>query len=129
MIKHNPTLCFQYLFKSLELINAPYVGEGIYSSPLCILNPSAMHLLQVPRGTIIRNEEGEELTSLEEERDYYIAARGGSGGKGNHFYVSSTDTTPRTAQLGAAGEERTLFLELRVIADVGLVSLTELLSL
>ncbi|WAR12340.1 MTG2-like protein [Mya arenaria] len=75
----------------------------------------------VPLGTIVRSEEGTELTKLEEEQDYYIAVRGGCGGKGNLFYANSQDTTPRYAQEGAPGEERVLYFELKILADVGLI--------
>lgn len=76
---------------------------------------------KVPVGTIIRDEEGKELSSLEEEREYYIAARGGSGGKGNKNFATSEDTTPRYAEEGALGEERVLYLELKTMAHAGLV--------
>lgn len=64
---------------------------------------------------------GQVLTSLEDERDYYIAARGGAGGKGNHHFVSSTETIPQYAEQGGRGEERTLHLEMRMMAHAGLV--------
>ena len=51
----------------------------------------------------------------------YIASRGGSGGKGNHYFVEDTLQVPRFAQYGAEGEIRSLILELKVIAQVGLV--------
>ncbi|XP_052816915.1 mitochondrial ribosome-associated GTPase 2-like [Mya arenaria] len=83
---------------------------------------NADHLyVEVPLGTIVRSEEGTELTKLEEEQDYYIAVRGGCGGKGNLFYANSQDTTPRYAQEGAPGEERVLYFELKILADVGLI--------
>ncbi|XP_052230252.1 GTPase Obg-like [Dreissena polymorpha] len=77
--------------------------------------------IDVPRGTIVRTEDGAELSTLEEERDYYIAARGGAGGKGNAHFVSSADTTPRFAQEGALGEDRMLYVELKILAHVGLI--------
>lgn len=80
------------------------------------------NLLQVPLGTIIRDLEGKELSSLEGEREYYIVARGGSGGKGNQYFASSEDTTPRYAEEGAPGEDRVLYLELKIMAHAGLVT-------
>ena len=62
------------------------------------------------------------LANLEEEGDYYIAARGGAGGKGNSSFATSTDTAPHVAELGAEGESRELQVELRVMAHAGLVS-------
>ena len=61
------------------------------------------------------------LANLEEEGDYYIAARGGAGGKGNKNFATSTDTAPHVAELGAEGELRELQVELRVMAHAGLV--------
>ncbi|KAL4235149.1 GTPase of the mitochondrial inner membrane that associates with the large ribosomal subunit [Mactra antiquata] len=82
----------------------------------------AEHLYtEVPLGTIIRDQNGNELTSLDGEREYYIAACGGAGGKGNQHFVSSEDTTPRYAEEGAYGEDRTLYLELKTMAHIGLI--------
>ena len=78
--------------------------------------------LQVPVGTIVKDLEGKILTSLEKESDFYIAARGGSGGKGNHSFTTSLDTAPKYAEKGAAGEDRELNVELRTMAHAGLVS-------
>lgn len=67
------------------------------------------------------DETGQVLTNLEDEREYYIAARGGAGGKGNHHFASSTDTVPQYAERGGVGEDRVLYLEMRVMAHAGLV--------
>ena len=64
---------------------------------------------------------GKALTCLEDEREYYIAARGGAGGKGNHHFATSTDTVPQYSEDGGMGEERTLYLEMRMMAHAGLV--------
>ncbi|XP_045194088.2 mitochondrial ribosome-associated GTPase 2-like [Mercenaria mercenaria] len=76
---------------------------------------------EVPIGTVVRDEEGKELSSLDCEREYYIAARGGAGGKGNKNFASSEDTTPRYAEEGAPGEDRVLYLELKTMAHAGLI--------
>ncbi|XP_060597206.1 mitochondrial ribosome-associated GTPase 2-like [Ruditapes philippinarum] len=76
---------------------------------------------EVPLGTIIRDEEGRELCSLESESEYYIIARGGAGGKGNKCFATSTDTTPRYAEEGAQGEDRVVYLELKIMAHAGLI--------
>lgn len=76
---------------------------------------------QVPIGTTILDEDGKTLTALEEERDYYIAARGGAGGKGNSHFATSAETTPRFAEQGGEGEERILYLEMKTMAHAGLV--------
>src|SRR5205809_6632647 len=79
-------------------------------------------LLRVPCGTVIRNAETKELVAdLVEGGQRAMIARGGRGGLGNVHFATSTRQAPREAQKGEPGEERWLLLELRLIADVGLV--------
>jgi len=79
-------------------------------------------VLPVPLGTLVRDAEtGERLGELLEEGDELVVARGGRGGRGNASYVSSTHQTPREWEPGEWGEERRIELELKLIADVGLV--------
>ncbi|MDI6742447.1 MAG: GTPase ObgE [Smithella sp.] len=76
----------------------------------------------VPVGTIIKNfDTGEELADLCSPGHTFTAARGGIGGKGNAHFTSSTHQTPRFAQEGMEGEEFTLKLELKLLADVGII--------
>lgn len=75
----------------------------------------------VPCGTLVRDEEGRILADLVEPGQKFVAARGGRGGRGNTHFATSTRRTPRFAEKGDPGEERTLTLELKLIADVGLV--------
>lgn len=78
----------------------------------------------VPEGTLVRDEGmGEEMADLVVTGDEAVVARGGRGGRGNAALVSRRRRAPRFAERGEAGEERRLALELRLLADVGLVGL------
>lgn len=76
---------------------------------------------QVPMGTVISSISGQELANLECDGDYYIAGRGGAGGRGNKFYLSNENRGPSVAEKGAKGEHQRLRVELRTMANVGLV--------
>ena len=78
--------------------------------------------LQVPLGTIVRAEDGRVLHDLCTVGDEYILARGGAGGRGNAYFLSNEVRAPTTYELGGKGEEKTVHVELSLIADVGLVS-------
>ncbi len=84
---------------------------------------SANHLLVlVPPGTIVYDaESGEVLGDLVEAGQQLLVAKGGRGGRGNARYASSRNQAPRMAEKGAPGEERRLRLELKLIADIGII--------
>jgi len=78
--------------------------------------------LGVPVGTVARQEDGGAvLHDLTVHGQSWVAARGGKGGRGNASYATSTHQAPREWQPGRPGEEMEIFLELKLIADVGLV--------
>jgi GTP-binding protein len=80
--------------------------------------------LQVPPGTVVRDAtNGEVLGDLVDNGQEMLVAQGGRGGRGNTRFASSTNRVPRTAEDGGAGEELDLDLELKLLADVGLVGL------
>ena len=80
-------------------------------------------IIQVPVGTIVTNDEGEFLVDLTVDGQTEIIAKGGSGGYGNAHFVSSVRQVPQVAELGEPGERVHVNLELKLIADVGLVGL------
>ncbi len=81
-------------------------------------------LIEVPAGTIIIDSEtGETLKDFIAPGETYVAATGGRGGQGNHHFKTSTRRTPRFAQPGEPGQTIQLKLELKLIADVGLIGL------
>ncbi|MCO5176048.1 MAG: GTPase ObgE [Thermomicrobiales bacterium] len=78
--------------------------------------------VDVPAGTIVIDDETDEpIADLIEPDDELIIARGGKGGLGNAHFTTSTRQAPRISELGEPGEERWIRLELKLIADVGLV--------
>lgn len=79
-------------------------------------------VLQVPLGTIVKDaESGDLLAEIAEDGQEIILMEGGRGGKGNDFFKSSTNRAPRYAQPGGPSQEGWIILELKVLADVGLV--------
>jgi len=78
--------------------------------------------IPVPVGTIARDfETGEVLGDLTEKDETLLVAKGGKGGKGNARFATSTNQAPKIAEPGGEGEERTLRLELKLLADVGII--------
>ncbi len=81
-------------------------------------------VVKVPTGSLIKDAEtGEVIADLVEDGQRLVVAEGGRGGRGNTHFASSTNRTPRIAGRGKPGEERWLRIELKILADVGLVGL------
>ena len=78
-------------------------------------------IIQVPRGTVVRDAETGQIIVDMSTGDDYIIAKGGRGGWGNAHYATPTRQVPRFAKAGLKGEERDVILELKLLADVGLV--------
>jgi len=81
-------------------------------------------VLTVPPGTLLSSLEGDEkilMADLEKPGDQAVVARGGKGGWGNTHFASSTNQAPKIAQGGEPGEEKTIVLDMRLIADVGII--------
>jgi GTP-binding protein len=90
----------------------------------CFGRSGADLVIEVPPGTIVRDRErGHVLRDFRRAGEEVVVARGGRGGHGNKYFKSSTNRAPRHAEKGQPGEERWIVLELKVIADVGLVGL------
>ena len=101
-------------------IIAPAGGAG--SSALCTGKFGKDEIIEVPLGTVAKDAEtGEFLFEITEHGEEIILLSGGRGGLGNNHFKSSTNQTPRYAQPGEPGKEEWKILELKVLADVGLV--------
>ena len=81
-------------------------------------------IIRVPLGTAVKEMESENVVAdLVEDKEQFIALKGGKGGRGNAHFKTATRQTPRYAQSGIEGQVNTYALELKVLADVGLVGL------
>jgi GTP-binding protein len=77
--------------------------------------------IKVPIGTIITDKNSKEVFEVTDKDYRFLLCKGGRGGKGNWEYRSSTNITPRYAQKGFKGQERDLYINLKLIADYGLI--------
>jgi len=78
-------------------------------------------VVKLPVGTMVKDAEGQILADLSEPHQIWIAAQGGKGGLGNQHFATARNQVPRKALPGFPGEEKELCLELKMVADVGLV--------
>lgn len=78
-------------------------------------------ILRIPAGTVIKNATGEILVDLTKHGQRFTVAKGGRGGRGNARFISNLNKAPTVAEKGEPGEETWILLELKLLADVGLV--------
>ena len=122
VIKVSPNITSLIEFQYNQKFAAVSGGQGL-GRPMT--GKSARRLvINVPPGTVVWDDDADEIIAdLTEEGEIFRVARGGRGGLGNVHFKTSTRQAPRIAELGEPGEERNLRLELRLIADVGLVGI------
>ncbi len=105
---------FQHLYRAKNGMNGQ--GKDMHGR-----NASDL-VIGVPSGTIVKDREtGAVISDMVAEDQTLVIARGGNGGRGNSAFTTSTNRAPRRWEEGQPGEERLLELELKLIADVGLV--------
>ena len=120
ILRANPQFWTLIHLKYRKHIKAEHGAAG--SGQLCKGKNGADIYLDVPLGTVARDAEtGETLFELVEPGEERILVKGGRGGLGNNNFKSSTNQTPRYAQPGEPGQEGWFILELKILADVGLV--------
>lgn len=92
------------------------------SSSKCFGKKGEDLIIKVPMGTMIKDvETGKTMVDLAHEGDRFIVVKGGRGGRGNSHFATATRQTPNFAEPGMPGEERWITLELKLLADVGLL--------
>ena len=120
IIKANKQLWTLYNFKFKKNFSAGHGGDG--SKNRSSGNQGENIFIEVPLGTVIRDTQSNDvLFEITEEDQEEILIKGGLGGRGNWHFKSSTRQTPRYAQSGIEGVSSQITLELKVLADVGLV--------
>ena len=100
-----------------------YVAEngGNGAGKQCTGKNGAPLIIRVPRGTVVRDAETREIIQDMSGDEPFVLCRGGNGGWGNKHFATPTRQTPQFAKAGLPGKERTVLLELKLLADVGLV--------
>lgn len=116
----NPNINTLFFFKRHSRFEAKSGEKGGSSDMTGAAAPDLV--IEVPAGTVVRDAEtGELVADLVKVGDQVVVVQGGKGGKGNRRFVSSSNRAPRMAEKGAPAEERSLTLELKLLADVGIV--------
>ena len=120
ILRANPQFWTLIHLKYRKVVRAENGGPG--SGALCKGKQGTDIWLDVPVGTVVKDAEtGDVITELVEKGQEFILCRGGRGGLGNNNFKSATNQTPRYAQPGEEGQEGWFILELKLLADVGLV--------
>ncbi len=120
ILKVNPQLWTLIHLRYRKVVKAENGGNG--AEALKKGKNGTDIVLEVPQGVVVKDAETEEvITELVEKDQEYILCPGGKGGWGNDHFKSATNQTPRYAQPGEEGVEGWFILELKVLADVGLV--------
>ena len=116
IIRANPNLWTLYSFKFKKHFAA---GHGEHSGKNRLWRPGRRHI-DVP-GTVVKDTDTNAVLIEITEKEQVYRLKGGLGGRGNWHFKSPTRQTPRYAQPGIKGEEMQITLEMKVLADVGLV--------
>ena len=120
ILRANPNLWTLYHLKFKRHYKAGHGGAGSKQTSTGADGEDVF--IEVPLGTVVRDSENQNiLLEITEKGQEFIIAAGGKGGLGNDHFKSSTNQTPRYAQPGLDGVEVNITLELKVLADVGLV--------
>lgn len=120
IIRANPQLWTLFTFKFKKHFKAGDGGDGSGSRKSGSQGKDV--IVEVPYGTIIKDSiSNEVIEEINKDNTELIILEGGLGGRGNFHFKSSTNQTPRYSQKGISGKEMNLVLELKVLADVGLV--------
>ena len=120
IIRANPQLWTLFTFKFKKHFKAGNGGDGSGSRKSGSKGKDI--IVEVPYGTIIKDSISEKvIEEINKDNTELIVTQGGLGGRGNYHFKSSTNQTPRYSQKGISGKEMNLTLELKVLADVGLV--------
>ena len=120
IVKGNKNLCTLFTYKFKRHFKAGHGGHG--SKQRSTGADGEDVYMELPLGTVIRDKETNNIIlEITDDDEEIILAKGGMGGRGNWHFKSSTNQTPRYAQPGMFGEELEVVLELKILADVGLV--------
>jgi len=98
--------------------------DGVPGKHKKLFGKNAQHLtIYLPLGTRVTDTDSDKIIEITDTASVILIAHGGKGGRGNMEFKSATNQSPRYAEKGIIGEEKKLFLELKIIADVGLIGL------